>query len=54
MAHEEASKIRADLRMALRDGVRVMHFRYLQEKQNELLTPSHQEQALKEQLASLG
>lgn len=53
MAHAEASKIRADLRMALRDGFRVMHVMYLQENRTELLAPRHQEQALREQLADL-
>lgn len=53
MAHEKTSKIRADLRMALHDGVRVMHVRYLQENQTEFLTPRHQKKALKDQLADL-
>lgn len=47
MAHEEAKKLRADLRMVLTDGVCVFHVRYLQEKQMELVTPRHQEQDLK-------
>lgn len=39
MAHEEAAKIRADLRMVLTDAVRVLNVRYLQENQMELVTP---------------
>lgn len=54
MAHEGASKSREYLRMFLRDGVRVLHFRYLQVNQMELVTPRHQEQALKEHLIALG
>jgi len=54
MAHEDASKIREDLRMILTDGVRVLHVRYLQENHMELVTPRHQEQALKNQLMAVG
>lgn len=54
MAQEEASKIRADLRIVLTDGVRVLHVRYLQEDQMKLVTPRHQEQALKYQIIALG
>ena len=54
MAHEEASTIREDLRMALTDDVRVLHVRYLQENHMELVTPRHQEQELKNQLIALG
>lgn len=54
MAHKEAAKIRADLCMVLTDGLRVLHVCYLQENQVELVTPRHQEQALKDQLAAVG
>ena len=54
MAHEEASTIREDLRMALTGGVRVLHVRYLQENHMELVTPRHQEQELKNQLIAIG
>ena len=54
MAHEDASIIREDLRMLLTDGVRVLHVRYLQENHMELVTPRHQEQALKNQLIAVG
>lgn len=54
MAHEKASKIRADLRMTLCHGVRFMHVRYLQEDPTELLTTRHKDQALKDQIIELG
>lgn len=54
MAYEKAFKIRADLRMTLRDGVRVMHDRYMQKNEMELIIPRNKEQALKDQLVEVG
>lgn len=54
MTHEETSKIQVYLRMVLRDGVRVMHVKYVQENKTELLTPRNHKKALKEQLSELG
>lgn len=54
LAHEEASKIRENIRMVLTDGVRVMHVRHLQENHMEFVTLRDQKQTPKDQLAALG
>lgn len=54
MTHEGADNIRADLRMVLTDGVRVLHVRYLQENHMQPVKRRHQYKALKDHLISIG